>query len=192
MVEWRPIGTVIRLQLQREPLKASGVYQPEYLLAVERAMVGPDGMLGLDGGSWVVDAHHRAHPRSRGGGKRALSVGFTGHYAAMDRRFGAVEDGVAGENVIVDGPAMRPDDLAGGLLVRRPDGVEYELLEPRPAAPCLEFTSYLMRTSQVLNRDEARDELRFLDGGTRGYIVQVGHLAGLQHIALGDALLARA
>ena len=86
MGEGRPIGEVVRLQLQREPLKASDRYQPEYLLSVERAIVGPQGMLGYHDGCWVVDAHHAAHPRSRGGGKRALSVGFTGHYAAMGER----------------------------------------------------------------------------------------------------------
>ncbi len=192
MAEWRAIGEVVRLQIQQEPLKASGAYQPRHLLSVERAMVGPEGMLGHGGDAWVVDAHHAAHPRARGGGNRALSVGFTGHYAAMNDRFGSVAYGVAGENVIVAGPPLRMGDLSGVLLVRRPDGEEYELRTPRPAAPCREFTSYLLRSLHVLDRSELQDEFEFLDEGTRGYIVDVSHLGELHEIALGDTVLARA
>ena len=192
MAEWRLIGVVTRLQLQREPLKASGAYRPDHLLPVERAIVGPEGMLGHHDGSWVVDAHHAAHPRSRGRGKRALSVGFAGHYAAIAERFGPVADGIAGENLIVDGPALHPEDLAGGLLVRRPKGEAYELRVLYPATPCCEFTSYLVGAPEVLGRSELQAELEFLDGGTRGYIVQVSHLGGPREIALGDAVLVRA
>lgn len=192
MPEWRGIGEVVRLQVQREPLKASGIYQPGPLLPVERAMVGAAGMLGHDGDGWVVDAHHTAHPRARGGGNRALSVGFTGHYAAMDDRFGPVADGVAGENVIVAGLPLRMSDVSGGLLVRRPDGTSYELRAPRPAAPCREFTSYLLRSPRVLDRSELQDELEFLSQGTRGFIVDVSHLHDLHEIALGDSVLAQA
>lgn len=192
MPEWREIGEVVQLQVQREPLKASGIYRPGALLPVERAMVGSAGMLGHDGDGWVVDAHHTAHPRARGGGNRALSVGFTGHYAAMDDRFGPVADGVAGENVIVAGPPLRMSDVSDGLLVRRPDGTSYELRAPRPAAPCREFTSYLLRSPRVLNRSELQDELEFLSEGTRGFIVDVSHLRDLHEIALGDSVLAQA
>lgn len=183
---------MVRLQLQREPLKASGVYEPQYLLSVEQAMIGAAGMLGREGESWVVDAHHLAHPRARGGGNRALSVGFSGHYAAMSDRFGPVADGVAGENVIVAGPPLRLDDIAGGLLVHRPDGEVFELRTPRPAAPCREFTSYLLHAPAVLDRSELQDELEFLSEGTRGYIVDVAHLDGLHEIAVGDEVLGRA
>lgn len=192
MSEWRAIGEVARLQIQQEPLKASGVYEPRFLLSLERAMVGPEGMLGHEGDAWVVDAHHTAHPRARGGGNRALSVGFSGHYAAMDDRFGSVAVGIAGENVIVTGPPLRMAEISGGLLVRRPGGEEYELASPRPAAPCREFTSYLVGSAQVLDRSALQNELEFLNDGTRGFIVEVGHLGGLHEIALGDQVLARA
>ena len=55
MPEWREIGEVVRLQVQREPLKVSGIYRPGSLLPVERAMVGSAGMLGHDGDGWVVE-----------------------------------------------------------------------------------------------------------------------------------------
>ena len=110
----------------------------------------------------------------------------------MDDRFGRVADGVAGENVIVAGPPLRMSDLPDGLLVRRPDGTSYELRAPRPAAPCREFTSYLLGSPQVLDRSELRDELDFLGEGTRGFIVDVSHLRDLVEIALGDSVLARA
>jgi MOSC domain-containing protein YiiM len=192
MSDWREIGKVVRLQVQREPLKASGVYEPRYLLSVERAVVGAAGMLGREGDAWVVDAHHTSHPRARGGGNRALSIGFTGHYAAMEDRFGSVAYGVAGENVIVAGQPLRMSDISGGLLVRRSDDEEYELRTPRPAAPCREFTSYLLRAPHVLDRSELQDEFEFLSEGTRGFIVDVSHLAELHQIALGDTMLARA
>ena len=191
MSEWVEVGQVVRLQVQREPLKASAVYEPRHLLSVERAVVGAAGMLGRADGGWVVDAHHRAHPRARGGGSRALSVGFTGHYAAMDDRFGSVAFGIAGENVIVAGPVLRLDDLGGGLLVRPRNGAEYELRAPYPASPCREFASYLLRAPYVLDRSQLQDEFELLSEGTRGFIVDVAHLDESHEIALGDAVLAR-
>lgn len=180
------IGTVVWLQVQGEPLKASGVYEPEHLVGVERASLAAAGMLGWDGRAWVVDAHHTAHPHARGGGKRALSVGFSGHYEAMARRFGTAPIGIAGENIVVDGPPLRLPEIAGGLILRRADGSEIELRTPRVATPCLEFTSYLLGFDGPRPRDEIAAELKFLDGGTRGYILDVDHLAGPEEIGVGD------
>ncbi len=165
------LGTIVRLQVQSEPLKASGVYRPGHLLQVQEAVISADGMLGWDGTGWLVDAHHAAHPRSRGRGRRAMSIGLTAHYEAMDARFGGVELGIGGENIIVDGPALRLPAIAEGFVIRRGDGSEIELLEPRVAAPCAEFTSYLLGSEEVLPRERILDELSFLDAGTRGHIV---------------------
>ena len=129
------VGPIVRLQIQGEPLKATGVYLPGHLMTVDRAVVSADGMLGWHGSGWVVDAHHTAHPRARGGGRRALSIGLTGHYDAILERFPHGELGIGGENMIVDGSPLRLPEIADGFVVRRSDGAEIELLTPRAAAP---------------------------------------------------------
>ena len=84
----RPLGTIIRLQIQREPLKEKGVgYDPSEILEVAEASLDSRGMTGHLDGEWLVDAHNADHPRARGGGKRALSIGFEGHYEAMVERW---------------------------------------------------------------------------------------------------------
>ena len=186
-----PIGTIVRLQVQAEPLKATGVYDPKYLVDVGEAFISSEGMLGWDGAGWVVDAHHVAHPRSRGGGRRALSIGLTGHYGDMSGRFGAATVGIGGENIIIDGPALRLPEIANGFLIRRPDGSEIELLAPRPAAPCVEFTSYLLGSEEVLPRGELIEDMAFLSEGTRGHIVDVDHLTTPVLLQTGDEVFLR-
>lgn len=165
------LGTIVRLQVQAEPLKWTGIYDPGPLKLVDRATISTDGMLGWVESGWIVDAHHAAHPASRAGGRRALSVGLTGHYEAMSERFDGVVPGIGGENIIVEGPPLRLPEIAGGFTIKRPDGSEIELTEPRVAAPCLEFTSYLLRSDEVLPREQVIEPLAFLDDGTRGHIV---------------------
>lgn len=190
MSEEARLGEIVRLQIQREPLKNPGSYDPEPLMTTDQALVSAAGMIIQGEGGWLLDAHHRAHPRCRGGGRRVLSIGFTGHYEAMRRRFGEVPDGVAGENILIDGPALRLGELGDGITIRSADGASVELRDPTVAAPCVEFTSYLMGADGVLTRDVIRDELAFLDDGTRGYIVEAEHLEGYESIAIGDVATA--
>ena len=71
MRKGEPIGPVVRLQVQRIPIKVRGEgYLPEEILPVERAAVAAWGMLGWVDGAWVVDAHQKSHPSRRGGGRR--------------------------------------------------------------------------------------------------------------------------
>lgn len=186
-----PLGRIVVLQVQTEPLKATGWYRPEHLVTAESALIGEDGMLIWDGGGWIVDAHHRAHPRARGGGNRPLSIGFTGHYEAMAARFDSVPLGIAGENIIVDGPAVRMADIGSGLFVRRSDGVQIDLEGPRPAAPCRPFTSFLLESDDVLQRAAIQSELEFLSDGTRGFLVSVDDGDRYEGIAVGDEVLVR-
>ncbi len=186
-----PIGRIVRLQVHAEPLKQNGAYVPDPLVSINRAVVGADGMLGWDGTGWIVDTHHTAHPRAKGGGKRVLSIGFTGHYAAMADRFDSAPLGVAGENIVVDGPAVGADDIASGLVVRRADGAEIEFRSPNPAVACTGFTSYLLNSDEVLGRDVVADHLAFLSTGTRGFILDVGHIEHPAEIAVGDEVFKR-
>ncbi len=185
------LGRIIRLQIQAEPLKATGRYDPGHLVVAEKALIGEAGMLIRDDSGWIVDAHHRAHPRARGGGNRALSIGFTGHYESMAERFDSVPLGIAGENMIVDGPAVRMAEISGGLLIRRSDGVEIDLDGPRPAAPCRPFTSFLLGSDDVLRRETIQSELAFLSDGTRGFLISVGNTDRCEEIAVGDEVFAR-
>jgi len=180
------IGEIVRLQVQRVPMKVKGEsYLPEEILEVENASVDASGMLGWHDGAWVVDAHHKVHPSGRGGGRRTLSVGFTGHYNAMEARFGDVPLGIAAENFVVDGEALWLDDLEGGIVVETDEG--RLLLEgARVAAPCRKFTCFLLGLDDVAPRAEIADSLAFLNDGRRGFIVEVDEGIPATKVALGD------
>lgn len=186
------LGTVSRLQVQREPIKVKGVrYDPAPILPVAEAAVGPHGMVGLLEGSWVVDVHHAAHPHSRAEGRRALSIGFEGHYAEMALRFAEAPLGIAGENVIVDTEGrVTLEDLAGVVVIEGPDG-PLELPGARVAAPCPEFTSFLRGAGGVLDRSVIAEDLAFLDEGTRGFILDVSRLSRPMRVRVGDRVLVR-
>ena len=180
------VGEIVRLQVQRIPIKVKGIaYLPGEILPVERASVDAWGMLGWHEGAWVVDAHNRAHPSRRGGGRRSLSIGFTGHYAVMAERFGNAPLGIAGENIIVDGPALWLADLGEGLVVDTSEG-EVLLERPRVAAPCAEFTSFMLGLDSVAPVADIEDALADLHDGRRGFIVAADHAPQSVELTLGD------
>jgi hypothetical protein len=185
------LGPIIRLQVHTESLKRDGAYVPEPLLPVDRVSLDGSGILGWDGDGWIVDVHHAAHPHRRGGGLRALSVGFTGHYGRIEDRFGPVAPGIAGESIVVDGPAVDADTISAGLVVRTRSGTEIELRSPTPAIACTGFTSYLLGSAVVLDREQIEEELAFLSTGTRGFIVAVDHLDEAVEISIGDEVFTR-
>ncbi len=173
------IGRIVRLQVQKVAIKRRGEgYVPEDILAVDRAAVDAWGMMGWNGDHWVVDAHNKAHPSRRGGGRRQLSIGFTGHYALMRERFGNAPIGIAGENFVIDGPAVSLEDLGEGVIVVTSDGRELSLERPRVAAPCVEFTSFMLGLDHVAPLAAIAGPLRDLDDGRRGFIVSADHAAG--------------
>lgn len=183
------IGAIVALQVQRVPLKRKGEgYSPKGLLPVARASVDAWGMTGWDGEQWVVDAHHKAHPSRRGGGRRPLSIGFTGHYVRMEEQFGEAPVGVAGENIVVDGPELWLDDLGDAVIVETQSGGDLLLERPRVAAPCLEFTSFLLGLDHVAPLDEIADSLHLLDDGRRGFIVAADHSPNPVELLVGDRM----
>ena len=186
------LGPVVLIQVQRSALKQDGIgYDPSPLLQVEEAAVGPHGLVGLHDGGWVLDVHGALHPKARGGGRRALSMGFTSHYHLMEQRFGGPALGAAGENLIVATERrVVPDDLAGGVVVETTRG-PVEFPAPRPAAPCREFTSYLLGFDGVAPRSEIAPDLEFLEGGMRGFLLAVDHLRGWHRLRVGDEVWAR-
>ena len=181
------VGRIIRIQIQRIPIKIKGRgYESEGIVEVPIASVDAWGIVGWYGDVWAVDAHHRAHPARRGGGRRPLSIGFTGHYTLMAERFGNAPIGIAGENIIVDGPALTLDDLGVGLVVVTSHGAEVLLERPRVATPCLEFTSFMLGLGSVAPREEIEEPLADLDHGRRGFIVSADSATAAVEIALGD------
>ena len=186
-----PIGEIVHLQVQRSALKTKGVgYDPSPLLAVSEIAVGPDGVLGRHDGGWVVDVHSAIHPQSRGGGRRALSIGFTSHYREIGRRYGEQPVGIAGENLIVAADhRIEPADLAGGVVIDTAEG-PIALSGARVAAPCREFTSWLLGRIDVAPREEIAADLAFLEDGMRGFILAVDHLEGWTVVRPGDRVSA--
>jgi len=183
------IGPIVRLQVQQIPIKVKGTgYLPEELMPVERAAIDAWGMLGWDGERWVVDAHHKAHPSRRGGGRRPLSVGFTGHYTLMEQRFGSAPVGIAGENIIVGGGAYSLAELGDGLVVENAAGDLIPLERPRVAAPCVEFTSFMLGLDEVAPLGEIEAPLADLHDGRRGFIVAADHSPQPVEVALGDSV----
>jgi hypothetical protein len=189
----RDLGNIALLQVQRDPLKAKGEgYDPTPLLAVAEASIDAMGMSGRHGDGWVLDAHHAAHPRSRGRGVRPLSIGFAGHYAAMAERFGPAELGCGGENIILDTPGrVTGSDLSGAIVIHTVEG-EVVVRNAGVAAPCAEFTSFLKGLDRVLPKREQADDVDFLDGGTRGFILDVSGLGTPATIRVGDRVSVRA
>ena len=186
----RDLGHIVRLQVQRSSLKTgekpTRVYDPTPLLTVDRLALGPDGTLGEGrDGSWVVDVHHRAHPRTKNDdGVHGVSLGFTSHYALMRDRFGdRITVGCAGENIIVETERrIAFEDLEGGVVLLTPDGRELARLNVlQVAEPCRPFSGWAL--GDVVEARVLKETLQFLEGGTRGYYCQ-GVGSGI--VAVGD------
>jgi hypothetical protein len=204
-VELRPaqsdpqvLGTVVRLQVQRSPLKpgprGTRVYDPAPLLEVAALEVGPRGVVGLpwdDGGAPLLDVHHADHPAGKHRGVNGLSLLPLAHYERMRQRFGAhLVDGAAGESLLLDtaGP-WGPDDLAGRLELETAGGGRLELQQATVAAPCVEFSRFCLgRGAGGPDDDELVAALDALDHGTRGFYVTV---RGTGRVQRGARLLRR-
>ena len=190
----RPLGSLVRLQIQRNTLKTGvkpdRVYDPAPILAVDRLAVGADGVLGAGpDGSWLVDVHHRAHPATKNeDGLHGVSVGFTAHYEAMRQRFGdRLTLGCAGENLIARTAApLALADLAGGLAIVGPDGSERVRLRVLEVArPCRPFTGWAL--GGVVESQVLKECLQFLDEGMRGFYCTA---EGAGVVEVGDVLMA--
>src|SRR5256885_9673919 len=145
-------------------------YDPTPLLTVERLAVTPDGVLGQsDGGAWLVDVHHRAHPQTKNeDGLHGVSVGFTAYYDAMRARFGDhLTPGCAGENLLaVADRRLGYDELAGGIAVVDRDGRELVRLQVLQVAhPCRPFTGWAL--GGTVEAQVLKEHLHFLDDWLR-------------------------
>jgi hypothetical protein len=175
-----PLGTVARLQVQRSRLKpgpaTTRVYDPGPLLEVEALEVGPRGVVGQTTDGPVLDVHHADHPDTR---NRRLANGLSllprASYAALRSRYGPhLVDGVAGESLLLDteGPWSEAD-LAGPLRLETTDGDLLELEQALAAPPCVEFSRFCLGLPPGPVGPDVRQALVDLDGGARGFYLQV-------------------
>ena len=189
----RDVGEIVRLQIQRSSLKTGEKpnrrYDPTPLLTVERLAVTPDGMLGQsDGGAWLVDVHHRAHPQTKNeDGLHGVSVGFTAHYDAMRARFGDhLSPGCAGENLLaVADRRLSYEELAEGIAVVDAAGRELVRLDVLQVAhPCRPFTGWAL--GGTVEAQVLKEHLQFLDDGMRGFYCRA---TGSGVVSVGDRLV---
>ena len=178
------LGTVVRLQVQRESLKVGErphqQYDPSPIQPVERLIVDDGGVWGVGpDGERLGDVHHRDHPRSKlRGMENPISVGFTSHYQQMRERFGErLAEGVAGENILIDAETpVELRDMASGIVIESAAG-PVQLGGVSVAEPCAPFTRYCLGMDAEMRSNRSVTEgLRFLNGGMRGfYCSYTGH-----------------
>lgn len=192
MSDWVRLGEVVKTQVHAAKVVFDGRYHADLICGTEALSLSPAGVVGVTGAAAVLDYHHRDHPDlGRFLPGRQLSVGFTGHYQAMQERFGAAPVGIAAENIVVDHPGrVLPADVADGLLIDSADG-SCELAAAAVARPCVPFTKYLLGDPEA--DDVAVAENRaFLDEGMRGYVMALVGLEGRFRVAPGDTVYRRA
>src|SRR5256885_949036 len=131
---------------------------------------------------------HRAHPETKNeDGVHGVSLGFTSHYALMRERFGeCITLGCAGENIIVETTGrIAVEDLDVSVALLAPDGRELVRLDVLQVAhPCRPFTGWAL--GGTVEADVLKEQLQFLDGGTRGYYCR-GVGSGI--VALGNLVV---
>ena len=169
------IGSIVLLQVQRSPLKlgegADRRYHTAPITPVERLLMTRNGVIGLVGETEILDVHPRHHPaRKNEDGRHGVSLGFTAHYEAMQRRFGNhMVLGCAGENLIVEtAERITPEVAARGFLLLdrkgRPKGYLGDVAVTHPCRPFAHFAQGGHGATGDL-----KEVLAFLDGGTRGF-----------------------
>jgi hypothetical protein len=190
----RPIGRVLRLQVQTESLKFTTGREKRYdtraLVSVPELVLAGHGVTGRpDSGDDVPDVHHRDHPASTFRGENGISIGFTSHYAAMRDRFGDhLTDGIAGENILIETEDIVHDsDVQTGLLIDAVDGRQALLGDISVATPCVPFSRFAFQLADEAKPDRALiGALQFLNDGMRGfYLTLRGELVV---IAIGAAV----
>lgn len=194
----REIGAIKQIQIQRSSLKQGQrpyrYYDPAPLQPVERLRLSAGGALAVAGDELLVDVHHADHPDSKNrAGVNGLSIGFTSHYRAMRERFGGhLNDGCAGENILIETDALWTLEALGEELViecrdRRAVGLDGLVV----AAPCVEFSRFANLSADPLSSDQLRETLQFLDGGLRGFYLRLARAEGDAEIRAGDRVFAR-
>ena len=160
--------TVIRLQVQRLPLKPGDrgmrVFDPSPVTEVDALEVGPRGCVGLLGDERILDAHHADHPQTRNRDlDNGLSLLTVEALAALHTAYGAF---------VIPGESLLVDDLPPGDLLLETDGEPLLLEQVLPAPPCVEFSRFCLGIAPP-SMEGVQETLRALDGGARGFYARV-------------------
>ncbi|MGB3305793.1 MAG: hypothetical protein WBA63_06390 [Thermomicrobiales bacterium] len=190
------LGPIVRLQVQRAPLKLGEKphrwYEPAPITAVSALLLDAGGTTGVDGDLTIPDVHHRDHELSRFRGENGISVGFTSHYSLMRDRFGDhLVDGIAGESILIaTDTTFDSASVSTGIVIVTAEG-EVPLTEVQIAAPCVEFSRFCLRYDRDQRTDRAVSEaVAFLHQGVRGFYATCGS-DGQLVIRLGDLAFRR-
>lgn len=191
MSDWVRLGAVVKTQIHAAEVVHDSSYDADLICAVEALWLSKAGAVGVTGSGAVLDYHHEDHPQLRkflpG---RQLSVGFTGHYQAMQEKFGWAPLGIAAENILVDHDGRVTEaELAGGLIVETEAG-RHRLTAAAIARPCVPFTKFLLRNPDA-DDETVRDYRSFLQEGTRGFVLSLGDIAERFRVATGDVVYRR-
>jgi len=126
-------------------------------------------------GEHVLDIHHISHPDKAYDNDDLVCIGFTSHYEAMRDRFGEhMEDGTAGENIIIEcADEIWPEDLGKGIAIENQDTGQLAILDLVSfAAPCNEFSHFVNQSQEErLPADTLKETLQFLGNGRRGFLL---------------------
>ena len=187
MRDWVTIGQVAKLQVHRNPLRKGNVYSLNHLVEVSALRLTPDGAIGFDGSSWVVDCHHRAHPSAVPyKPQRVLSIGFSSHYEYIWRRFEPIPFGAGGENLIVETDRLiRLEDVEQGIRIESSSGAA-SIGAAAVAQPCVAFTR-LVTGRPDAGATDIVDERNCLREGIRGFVMALDGIDNFD-VAPGDRL----
>lgn len=147
----------------------------------------------LANGEHVLDIHHIHHP-DKAYTDDLVSIGFTSHYAAMRERFGEhMQDGAAGENIIIEYEReVWLADLGQQVVIENAaTGARSTLDILRIATPCNEFSHFAANSQhQRLPADELKSALQFLNDGRRGFLLALSKGQESARIQVGDRVFA--
>jgi hypothetical protein len=186
----KPLGRIVRLQIQPAPLKLGEKpnrrYDPSALRGVSELTLTREGATArTPEGETVLDIHHARHPHTRNhANTNPLSIGFSAHYDLMRAEYGEqLWTGCAGETIIVENlQRIKLDDVAAGIaIVPQNGGAAVWLTSVAVARPCLPFSGYVLGGTEAL----VKTTLQFLDDGLRGFYCALEQDAPAP-IAVGD------
>jgi hypothetical protein len=197
MNEFHEIGRVALLQVAPVAPKTWGptheLYDPAPLRTVEHVLLSERGVIGVTGdGEQIVDVHHVDHPQSRFRGGNGVSVGFTGHYAALRDQFGAhVVDGCAAENILIasSGMVSLEQPHLWIVLEQAATARRYVLGQATVANPCMPFARWVAQHSATPTPNQIRTTLQQLRHGMRGFYLDVPSVTEPIMVQPGDRVL---
>lgn len=176
----RTLGRVKLVQVQPSGLiietPAGYFYDASRRVEVDQIIINSLGIEAVTpDGEHVLDIHHMDHPDKAYDDDDLISIGFTSHYEVMRARFGDhMEDGVAGENIIIEfEEEIWAEDLGAHIAIESIDTGHQTFLDLVSfAAPCDEFSHFATNSQhERLPAAELKDTLQFLNKGRRGFLL---------------------